>query len=223
MLVDKEGTKLHRVAICTPCQDSVSAGYALDLAKLVGTLDMPYTLIQSRGTIIPQQRATLVTLAQQWGATHLLWLDSDMRFPPDTLHRLLDHGEPIVAANYPTRRQPILPTAEHKEHGLLFTGPDSEGLIEVSHVGMGVMLVDMQVFARMRQPWFQLGFTPKTNEYIGEDVFFLRRARGDGYRTLVDQGLSREVRHTGEMEFRAEHANVTRDIHNQRQAAHAAH
>lgn len=221
MLVSKEGKKLLRVAICIPCQDTVMAGFALDLARLTGYLTVTHTILQSRGTILPQQRATLVKAAQSWGATHVLWLDSDMRFPSDTLDRLLAHEEPIVAANYPTRRPPILPTAEHRDHGLLFTGPDSDGLVEVSHVGMGVMLVDMQVYARMREPWFQLGFTPKDSSYIGEDVFFLRRARADGYRTLIDQGLSREVRHVGEMEFRAEHANVTRDIHNERQGAGA--
>lgn len=214
-----DGSRSLKVAIATPCQDAVSAGYALDLARLVGkvTLDRPdvdYTILQSRGTIIPQQRASLVTLAQRYGATHVLWLDSDMRFPPDTLERLLEHEQPIVAANYPTRRAPILPTAEHRDHGMLFTPPEATGLAEVTHCGMGVMLVDMTVYAKIKQPWFILGFNPKDGVYIGEDFYFLRRAREHGFATLIDQDLSKDVRHAGEMEFRAEHACVTRDVYN---------
>jgi hypothetical protein len=84
---------------------------------------------------------------------------------------------------------------------------------------MGVMLVDTKVYATVKQPWFALGFNPNDSSYIGEDFFFLRRARESGYVTLIDQDLSKEVRHVGEMEFRAEHACVTRDVHNARQPA----
>lgn len=211
---------LVRVAICLPCQDVVNAGFALDLARLVGHIPegVEYTLIQNRGTIIPQQRATLVSAAQQSGATHVLWIDSDMRFPNDALGRLLAHAEPIVAANYSTRRAPILPTAEHRELGMLFTQADSDGLADVSHCGMGLMLVQMAVFEKMPQPWFALGFNPKDQTYIGEDFFFCRRAREHGFATLIDQSLSREVRHAGEMEFRYEHANLTRDTMNRQSA-----
>ena len=64
-----------------------------------------------RGTYLPQQRMTLVKEAFQSGSTHILWIDSDMRFPKDALIRLLDRDLPIVGANYPMRRTPIIPTA----------------------------------------------------------------------------------------------------------------
>lgn len=208
-----DGSRMLRIAILTPCQDMVSAGFALDLARLTASVPwwMEHTVVQNRGTLLPQQRATLVHAAQVWGATHALWLDSDMRFPPDTLEQLLAHEQPIVAANYATRRKPILPTAEHREYGHLFTEPIDTALIEVTQAGMGVMLVDMSVYARMKEPWFILGFNPKTSEYIGEDFFFLRKAREHGFVTLIDQALSNEVRHVGELEFSAQHACVTRD------------
>lgn len=216
-VLQADGSPNVRVAILTPCQDAVCTGFAFDLAKLVGRITtdgIDHTIILNRGTLLPQQRATLVRLAQEWGATHVLWLDSDMRFPADTLARLLDHEQPIVAANYSTRRHPILPTAEHKDLGHLFTTPEDDALVEVSHVGMGCMLVDMSVYARIQEPWFILGFNPKAKEYIGEDVFFLRRAKEHGFVPLIDQSLSHDVRHVGEMEFRAEHALVTRDTLN---------
>ena len=126
----------------------------------------------------------------------------------------MDHTDgsekPIVAANYSRRRQPILPTAEHSELGYLFTTPEATGLEAVTQCGMGVMLTQMAVFMTVTQPWFQLGFS-KDGEYVGEDFFFCRRAKASGFATLIDQDLSQHVRHVGSMDYRAEHACITRD------------
>lgn len=220
-ILNATGEKVYRVAICIPCTDTLNAGFALDLARLtyyLGQAGITTTLIQNRGTIIPQQRAVLVRAAMEWTATHILWLDSDMRFPPQTLHRLLLHNEPIVAVNYARRREPYFPTAEHRELGLLFTTEDSDGLVEVTQCGMGVMLVDMQVYHTIAQPWFAIGFNPRDGEYTGEDFFFCKKAREAGFATLIDQDLSKEVKHVGEMQFTAEHTVLTRAAYQQETA-----
>jgi hypothetical protein len=206
---------MTRLAIGLPCQDQVHAGFALDLARMTGVLgelsDLEYTLIQNRGTIIPQQRATLVRAAQEYQATHILFLDSDMRFPRDLVPRLLSRDEPIVAANYARRRHPVLPTAEHTTQGYLFTPPASAGLVEVTQCGMGVMLIEMRVFDAIAEPWFHLGYTPSTREYVGEDFYFCKRARDAGFQILIDQAISHEIKHAGEMEWTHEHTLITRD------------
>jgi hypothetical protein len=219
-LVDATGAKILKVAVCIPCQDVCNSGFALDLARMVKHTsllrpDIELSLIQNRGTIIPQQRAVLVRAAMESNATHVLWLDSDMRFPHDILLQLLDRGCAIVAVNYARRRKPILPTAEHAKLGFLFTTDDSDGLVEVSQCGMGIMLVDMAVYTQIPQPWFAIGFNPRDAEYTGEDFFFCRKAREHGFATMIDQDASKQVRHVGEMEFTAEHTVVTRDAYTQ--------
>lgn len=205
-----------KIAVLLPSQDTVSAGFAYDLARLFGS-NGGLTIFNVRGTYIPQQRATLVNAALDAGATHMLWIDSDMRFPPNGLIRLLEHQHPIVATNYPTRRAPILPTAEHNMEGSLFTNPDDTGLVEVSHCGMGFMLVDAEVYKNIGEPYFALGWNPTTKDYAGEDIYFCEKARKHGYKIMIDQELSQEIRHVGEMEYRAEHALMTRDIYNKRE------
>lgn len=207
-VVDAQGRKQYRVAICVPCQDTVSAGFAADLAMLAGAIpvDITWKLFQVRGTYVHQQRTTLVGLAEQWAATHILWLDADMRFPADTLTRLLAHDAPIVAANYITRRAPYRPVAEHREQGVLFTPPEASGLVEVTYCGMGVMLVDTDVFRTVPGPWFPIGYNPKSATYSGEDVNFCRKAIEHGFPILVDQDLSQSVRHVGEIELAPKHA-----------------
>lgn len=207
-----------RIAICTPCQDQVSAGYAMDLAKLVGFTmrqrpDIDPVLFQVRGSLLPSQRMQLVRLALAAEADAILWIDSDHRFPKDALLRLLEHGKPIVATNYPTRRPPILPVAEDTERGRLFTDAESGGLVDVSHAGMGLMLVEALVYRTIPEPWFALGYSKAEGEYVGEDVFFCRRAKEAGFSTVVDQDVSRDVKHVGEMEFTHRHAAITRDAY----------
>ncbi len=210
------------VVIAMPCGDMMHTGTALDVASLVGytTANHPEIRLinfQVRGTLIVDQRATLVRQAQRVNATHILWIDSDMRFPKDGLMRLLAHGKPIVAANYPTRRPPIIPTAEHREHGFLFTQASSTGLAEVTRCGMGFMLVDATVYSTIPEPWFAIGYNRTDGRYTGEDTFFLNRAREIGkYETLIDQELSREVKHIGAIEFENAHACLTRDAEPER-------
>jgi hypothetical protein len=204
-----------RVMIATPCTDSVKAGFALDLAMLYGLVcrhsdDVEAAIMQNRGTIIPQQRATLVDAAQRYGATHLLWLDSDMRFPKDTLFRLLKHNQPIVAANYARRRHPALPTAEHRDKGHLFSTDDATGLEAVTQCGFGVMLTRMDVFQKISEPWFQIGYTSNDHQYVGEDFFFCAKARKAGFEILIDHDLSKEIRHVGEMDYTHQHTAEAR-------------
>lgn len=210
-----------RVAILTPCQDMVSAGYALDLAKLVGRAALSgveLVLLQMRGSILPSQREALVANAIAAEATHTLWIDADMRFPKDALERLLAHNQAIVAANYTRRRAPFLPTAEDRDRGYLFTQENSEGLAEVSHCGMGLMLVDMSVFKTLSEPWFTFGFNPRDKSFLGEDFYFCRKAKEAGFPIFIDQELSRDVKHAGEMEVSYQHALQSRTFMMERQA-----
>jgi hypothetical protein len=44
------------------------------------------------GTFVHQAREKLLhDVVELWGATHVLWLDADMTFPPDAALRLLAH------------------------------------------------------------------------------------------------------------------------------------
>jgi hypothetical protein len=197
-----------RVAVCVPSGGSweVKFGASLfDMLLHVGQHPMPgieefgIGLSTSQGSILPQERQRLVLAAQQVEATHLLWLDDDMVFPPDTLHRLMAHRQPIVAANCTTRTVPTRPCAAKGGQRVKSNG--RTGLEEVDHVGMAVMLTEMAVFEKIRQPWFMFGFSPKAGAYTGEDVFFCHNARQHGFTVYIDHDLSTEIGHMGSHEF----------------------
>jgi hypothetical protein len=207
-----------RVMVGIPTHNQVSGGFAFDLAKMVGFMaaqrpDVEVRVVMNHGSIIPQQRHTLVKKALDLDMTHILFLDSDMRFPPDTLDALLAHNESFVAVNYTTRRMPIYPTArvmsaDKREFHAVYQDESDEGLREVDLVGLGVALIDLDVFRHLPKPWFMFMYHPELDDYTGEDFFFSHHARNAGVKILVDQSLSYEIKHVGETEFRHDMANA---------------
>lgn len=212
-LLTEAGDKRYRVMIAVPCGEDVKADFALSLALMVGYStyvrpDMELPLYFLKGTYLPRARAALVDEAMERQCTHILWLDSDMRFPKDTLLHLLSRDVPIVGANYATRQVPILPTALDFNLDPVFGG---EGLVDVRHMGMGVMLTDIDVFQAIGKPYFAFGYNKAANDYAGEDVYFCERARVNGYRIRMDAALSEQVEHCGALRYTMDHARMTLD------------
>ena len=214
------------IGILIPTRDFVNSGFSYDLARLVGftvgNTNHKVVLYTSSGTLLSAQRQDLAKSAIEAGCSHTLWLDSDMRFPKDTIVRLLAHDTGIVCANYAKRRFPTEPIAVRKNTTdedaktiqRVYTEDHSTGLVDVDYCGMGVMLVKAEVYKTMEYPWFAIPWVPNAQDYMGEDVWFCRRAAENGTITYIDQDLSKEVHHIGSFEFKHEHTLTCRDVEN---------
>ena len=200
-----------RIAICTPVR-ALTAGYAWGLAEMVRCfLRAPYeggshdcaTFIAS-GSILLEQRQRCVVEATKYDATHILWLDSDMKVPHDTIQALLRHGLPVVGANYGRTNVPSIPTAYRDDDeftGPVYTREDSTGLEEVAHCGMGCLLTDIRVFDQITLPYFLFEPARQGAKFRGEDVYFLGKLREKGIPTYIDHDLSKKVAHIGQFEW----------------------
>ena len=216
-----------KLAVVVPCTNDLKSGFAYDLALMMATLGATWIaenqvdvkVIFRMGSLVQTQREGLVTGAREWGATHLLWLDSDMRFPRDLVHRFLRNDEPIIAANCTTRVPPRIHPVAYKKigylkgetHQRLYTTPESTGLEEVEAIGMAVAMVRMDVYDKLEKPYFDVIYDPDRGGWEGEDVYFCRKAREAGYRILIDHDISKDIKHVGEMEFGHDHANAIRE------------
>lgn len=207
-----------RVAICIPSGEQWQADFGLSLARMTAhwattwpDKDAEFGIHNFRSSILPSSRNALVELAQETDATHILFLDDDMMFPPDTLNRLLEWGEPIVAANCVTREYPAKPTATRDELRI-YTDHGQEGLEEVHSIGTAVMLIEAKVFDDIKMPYFAFAKHPfKPNRSRGEDVWFCKQARSAGYKIYIDHGLSNEIGHIGQMVYTHKMARSSRD------------
>ena len=195
-----------KISICVPTRDTVHAAFAFDLAKLVqhcAVMGVDVTPHFCIGTLIVNQRDQLADMALAAESTHILWLDSDMMFPVDTVQRLLAHAVPIVAGNYVTRQYPHKTVAYTQLHDwrsyVVCTG--KQDLIKVAAVGMGCMLVHTDVIREMRRPRFQTTWIPETNDHMGEDFYFCQEAQKLGYDVFIDDQLSTDLQHLGTVSF----------------------
>lgn len=213
--------KPFRVAVSIPSGDDVKMSFAYDLSNLMCATaitrdDVELRLHNCKGTILHKSREELVFMALEHDYTHIMWLDSDMRFPRNALLRLLARDTYIIGANYPTRRWPCRPVTfadDEDASKRVYTEEGADGVEEVASIGLGCALIDLDVFRALPRPWFAMPWDEKSRHFIGEDVYFCRAARQHlGVPILIDHALSQEVAHVGEWEFRLSHAREVREL-----------
>lgn len=185
------------VTIAIPSRDQIHANFAFSLVSLILNTGFPVYVSNIRSSILPVSRSMLVERAQENKSDYILFLDSDMVFPPDTLKRLLAHDKDIICATYCRREG----TTEPMGCDALWQQipADAIGVGEAGRVPMGVMLIKMSVFDKMTKPYFRWGINEGRSDIVGEDAEFCDRARNMGYKVWVDMELSKQVGHIGEV------------------------
>ena len=202
----KWSLKKSKLAILIPCRDTLHSAFAMCLTQMVklntqNNLDTH--VLMDASTVLLTQRERLALEAQKVGAEHMLWLDSDMVFPATTALRLLAHNQDIVAANYVRRQLPAKGVAYETigdwENPLPFESRDE--LATVEGIGMGCMLMKTAILNEVPRPWFEFGWTPESNDHLGEDMIFCQKMAQAGHTVKVDTNLSMELRHLGTWAF----------------------
>jgi hypothetical protein len=125
-------------------------------------------------------RTWLVLESIRQGATHILFVDSDMVFNEDVLDRLLAHKKPIVGVQYNKREFPLKGVQEALDE------PSETELYRAKHVGTGMLLIDLTVFPKLKGAWFNFGRDSQGALALGEDVWFCNTARDAGFDVWID-------------------------------------
>ena len=169
------------------------------------------TIVNPRGSDLIGVRTTGVRAALENGATHILWVDSDMIMPEDAALRLMAHGLPVVAANYVMKTMDFAPVSFSSSGDRVFS-IDKTGLEEVATTGMGLFLTAATIYEKLRYPWFghrwffagdkdpvQIGAPEKWEDWPAsyEDAYFCDRIKEAGYKVYIDHDLSLKVGHYG--------------------------
>ena len=196
-----------RVAICIPARGQMEVTTAFDLtmmaAYMAGKKNIDLNVYTSQGTLIFDQRNSLVRTAVEEKCDYILFIDADMRFPKTTLERLLAHKKDIIGVNATTRMMPPKPTARNiqiNEDGsvdwLEVFSNKEKGIGKVDAIGCGVMLIKTSCLKNIPQPYFYFEQLLK-GKLLGEDIYFCIKAKDAGVDTWVDHDLSMEIGHVG--------------------------
>lgn len=149
-------------------------------------------LVNSKNSNLADSRNQIVNIALQHGSKWLLFFDSDMTFPVDTLSRLLSHDRQIVGASYCRRVPP------YDLIGEPLGAPGTDPLIRMARMPPGCLLICADVFLSLRQPYFVFG-TAADGSAISEDFMFCDSVRHAGWEVWCDQPLTRAVGHVGQI------------------------
>jgi hypothetical protein len=182
-----------RLAVGLPNTGTIKSQTVFALDRMLKSFPHPYQLILQNSCAIHHNRTEIVRIAQKLECTHLLFVDSDMFFEKDALNQLLARDVDIVGVNYNQRKLPLTSTVlmdEKVRKNLKKTNPD--GFVECIGVGTGFMLIKLEVFGKLEEPWF---FWKPTGEFESEDYWFCRIARESGLKVHVDLGIP--VKHIG--------------------------
>jgi hypothetical protein len=204
-IIPSVSDKKVKVCIAVPTRDTMYAHFAYclqDLVKYHAVAGIDTFVEFDMGTLIGNQRERLATKAIDQGATHIMWLDSDMMFPKNVCEILLGHDVPFVACNYSTRSLPFKAVAYTEVWNWdSMLEKDAAGLVLVEGVGFGCVLTKTDIFLPSRKPWFPITYSPHTDDYLGEDMNFCLKVTETGYPIFVDADLSKQIYHLGTTAF----------------------
>lgn len=104
------------------------------------------------GSMITKSRNDLVQIAINANFDYIMWIDTDMVFPPDSLLKLLAHNKDIVGSTYNKRVPPYETLGRLKGEAPvdLLKG----GLREAELLPGGFLLVKVDVYRKLRWPWY---------------------------------------------------------------------
>lgn len=194
-----------RLAIGGPTRDMIPAAFAVDVAQLYaytrehGPWGRDVTVGFVASTYIHVGREWFLEAALKQGATHVLYLDTDMSFPREAAILLAGHNQPVVGCNYVVRQASGLFTAQRGEARIPTTDA-STGLEAVDALGFGVLFMRTDVVKSLARPWFRHGLNAAGGD-VGEDIMFCRAVRAAGVPIYVDHDLSKDVGHIGQRTY----------------------
>ncbi len=204
--------KKIKILIGIPSIGTMRIETVISLCRILSsTPDITYEICAPITSYIHHNREEIAKEAVRLGADYVLFIDTDMIFPPDALTKLLSRDKEIIGVMYNYRGTPSRPTVKfdpkykdectviEKNGEISASITDETKPFRCRAVGAGFLLVKIDVFKKLKRPYFT--FVPETevNEIIGEDVYFCDKARYNRYEIWCDPTI--KMGHIGLMIF----------------------
>jgi hypothetical protein len=134
---------------------------------------------------IETARESIVNTLLDAGYDKLVFLDSDVILDASALLLMLSIEAPIACCPYMTKRGGL---------SVYYITSDGSGgfrqvplsidmfspqFTPVDACGLGAVVVDSDVFKKMKPPYFLFSFNEKTRQYISEDIYFFLKVRDE--------------------------------------------
>ncbi|WP_421995249.1 hypothetical protein [Roseococcus sp.] len=204
--------------IAMPCYGGMVTAAAmrgvLDTQRVCLGLGLPLLVATlTNESLVTRGRNALAATFLRSGASHLLFLDSDIGFSAAGVLRLLGHGRPLIGGLYRSKRLDganwvaTFPEAE----GATTRRDPATGAVEAEAIGTGFLLMERQVLNALAKAhpetlhrtedgpahaFFEAGIDPRAppgqGRYLSEDYLFCARWRALGGEVWCDPAIRLE-------------------------------
>lgn len=191
-----------KTLIAVPCMDMLPLGFVQSLLHMnkgdnTAVFFKPNSLVYDSRNLI-----SLYAIENDFD--HVLWLDSDMTFMPDTLLRLealmsQDLNIDMVTGVYVTRHEPVQPVLYdvikepmRDEDGKLvkqihtFTNYPLNAFFPVAGCGFGCVMTSVRL---LKDVWDKFGPAFAPFPWASEDISFCHRVNKLGYQIYCDSSV----------------------------------
>ena len=172
------------ITIGIPSYDHIKTECVISLLRLQASSGLDLLFFLNQSLYIDFNRNQLVDVALTNGSSHLLFIDSDIEFPPDAPARLLAHDKDIVGGYYNTRRGNNPVRVASPDGKLVPPDPLPDQLFPCRVLPTGFMLIKLSCLHKLQRPYFAV----ITHELgtVGEDVSFCKKAHDAGLEIWCD-------------------------------------
>ena len=199
-----------KTLIAVPCLDMVHA----DFMECMMELDRPEGTgyAQIKNTLVYFARNTIAQNAVKMGFDRVMWFDSDVTFPADTIERLIrdmdgrDYVSGLYVMRNGTNKPVIYSDIQYKVDGetvttggIMMTDYPKDSLFEVAGSGFGCVMTSGRLLKEMVDR-YGAPFTPLIG--LGEDLSFCIRAKQAGYKMYCDSRI--RCGHIGTIQYKPE-------------------
>lgn len=196
--------KISKLCVAIPSAGSVKTETVQCLIgilfKTVMEIGCGLHLFMPSWGMVDEARNNSAKEALDVGASHLMFIDSDMVFPDNGILTLASKNKLIIGANYNRRKLPLTCTVKiADEKGNLIEvegGKIPKYPFKAYAVATGFMLIRTEIFKTLEKPWFAYEYDSEKDTTIGEDVYFCKKVRAKGIDVWCDPTI--EVKHIGE-------------------------
>lgn len=186
---------------------SVRTSTMLSLIGMIYNTKIPFHIYQAEGCYVHENRWKAVREAQESNKilndvdkiTHIFFLDSDILCEPDTINKLLELNKDVAGCLYNYRRFPPTLTAKFMDdNGNLIAKSFDEipkEPFKLFGLGTGAMLIKVDVFEKITQPWFHFTYNLDGSLEYSEDTYFCDKLMRAGIEVWCDPRI--KVGHEG--------------------------
>lgn len=199
-----------KVMIAVPMMGTVRSEFLLSLVSMANPGGAK--LAVEANSLVYAARNSLTVKALENGYDYILWIDSDMTFPPEMLLRLLEDAESMnldyVSGLYFSRRYPTRPLIlkdiqweRDEETGIIKHGAEmywdypEDSVFPIAGSGLGCVLMRTELAMKVAEAFMIPAFDPLPS--FGEDYSFCWRLKQLGVKMWCDSRV--KLGHVGTM------------------------